>query len=69
MGTRKIKKQNKKEENKLDLIVDIVQLIFGIIFSIYGLYYNNTIVIGIGGLLLMFCRREISIPLKRINKV
>jgi len=65
MGTRKIKKTNNKKDSKMDLTVDIVQLSFGIIFAIYGLISNNTILMGIGGLLLMFCRREISIPFKK----
>ena len=63
MVSRKIKRRDR--ENKLDIIVDIFQLIFGIVFSIYGLFHNNTITMGIGGLLLMFCRREISIPFKK----
>ena len=64
MGSRKVIKRNNKD-NKLDLIVDIAQLAFGIIFAIYGLAKDNTILMGIGGLLLMFCRREISIPFKK----
>jgi hypothetical protein len=60
---KKISKKNK--ETKLDIFIDLVQLIFGVIFSVYGLLQNNNIAIGIGGLLLLFCRREISFPLKK----
>ncbi|MEK6888800.1 MAG: hypothetical protein AABW80_01700 [Nanoarchaeota archaeon] len=65
MGSRKIKKTTDRKNSKLDSIVDITQLSFGVIFAVYGLITNNTILMGIGGLLLMFCRREISIPFKK----
>ena len=66
MGPRKIKRQNNLRENLFDMLFDISQLAFGIIFSVYGLFNNNSIAIGIGGLLLLFGRRrlDISFPFK-----
>lgn len=63
-------KQESKEKKKngLDTFVDIVQIISGITLSIYGLFTNNTIIIGIGGLLILFCRRKIEISLPFKNK-
>ncbi len=68
MGARKIKKKVKKnKETKLDKIIDWIQLILGIIFSIYGLIKDNSISMGMGGLLILFSRRrvKISIPFKK----
>ena len=65
MGPREVKGIDIQKNSILDLIVDIAQIIFGVIFAIYGLSTDNSIVMGIGALLLMFCRREISIPFKK----
>lgn len=71
MGSRKIKKEKKKikleKETKFDKIIDWIQLIFGVTLVIYGMIKNNSIAIGVGGLLLLFVRRKINIsfPFKK----
>jgi len=64
MGNGKIKKE---KETKFDVIIDWSQFALGIILALYGMFRNNSIAIGIGGLLVLFSRRKIniSIPLKK----
>jgi len=63
MGSRKIEKEEARYEmeTKFNKIVDWIQLIFGVVLPIYGMIVNNSIAIGIGGLLLLFTGRKINI--------
>ena len=72
MGIRKVKRvaKMKEKETKFDKLVSWIQLVAGLIFSVYGLITNNTIIAGIGGVLILFCNRriDISIPFKEKGK-